>query len=110
MAEAREPVTCSGRESSRSNLRANKWTIRVPSHSGDGPTLGAGQLRLPLLLLAEDPRIIQFVFYEDEESGQDEGETASAKVEYHFPKVAGSVGGGERSKLMAVEESNGERV
>ena len=82
------------------------WTIRVPSHSGDGPTLVAGQLRLPLPLPTEDPCIIRIVFYEDEESGQDEGETASAD---DVPKVVGNLGGGERSKLVTVEESKGKR-
>ena len=85
------------------------WTIRVPSHSGDGPTLGAGQLRLPLLLLAEDPCIIRIVFYEDKESGQDEDKTASAKEEGDVPKVAGNLGGGRRSKLVTLGESKGER-
>ena len=83
------------------------WTIRVPSHSG--PTLVAGQLRPPLLLLAEDPRIIRIVFYEDKESGEDEGKTASAKEDGDVPKAAGNVGGGERSKLVTVGESKGRR-
>ena len=65
-------------------------TIRVPSHSG--ATLVAGQLRLPLLLLAEDVRTIRIVFYEDEESGEDEGETASAMEEDDVPKVASAAG------------------
>ena len=45
----------------------------------DGPILVADQLRLPLLLLAEELRVIRIAFYEDEESGEDEGETASEK-------------------------------
>ena len=69
----------------------------------------AGQLRPPLLLLAEDPRIIRIVLYDDEESGEDEGETASAKEEDDVPKVVGNVAGGERSKLVTVGESKGER-
>ena len=69
----------------------------------------AGQLRPPLLLLAEDLRIIRIVFYEDEDSGEDEGETASAKEEGDVPKVPGNVGSGERSKLVTVGESMGER-
>ena len=64
----------------------------------------AGQLRPLLLVLAEDPRIIRIVFYEDEESGEDEGETASTKEEDDVPKVVGNVGGGERSKLVTMGE------
>ena len=72
------------------------------------PDIVAGQLRPPLLLLAEDPRIIRIVFYEDEESGEDEGETASAKEEDDVP------GRGERrrrgrSKWVTVRESKGGR-
>ena len=81
------------------------WAIRVPSHSGDGP----GQLRLPLLLPAEDLHVIRIVFYEDEESGKDEDKTASAKEEEDVPKVAGNLGGGKRLKLVTVGESKGER-
>ena len=66
-------------------------------------------LRLPLLLLAEDLRVIRVVFYEDEESDKVEGETTSAKEEYDVPKVARNVGGAERSKLMTVGESKGGR-
>ena len=83
------------------------WTLRVPFH--EGPTLEAGQLRLPLLLLAEDLRVIRIVFYEDDERGEDEGETTSAKEEYDVPKVAENAGGGERSKLMSLGKSKGER-
>ena len=66
-------------------------------------------MRLPLLPLAEDLRVIRIIFYEDEESGEDEGETARAKEEYDVPKVAGNVGGGKRSRLMTVGERKGER-
>ena len=69
----------------------------------------AGQLRLSLLLLAGELRIIRIVFYEDEDSGEDEGETASAKEKDAVSKVAGNVGGGERPKLVTVGESKGER-
>ena len=69
----------------------------------------AGQLRLPLLLLSEDLRVSRIVFYEDKESGEDEGETASAKEEHDVPKVAGNLGRGDRPKLVTVGESKGER-
>ena len=47
------------------------WTIRTPSHSGKGPTLVAGHLRLLLRLrLAKDIAVIRILFYEeDEEDG-----------------------------------------
>ena len=59
------------------------------------PDLVASQVQLPLPLLAEDIRAVRIVFYEDEESGEDEGETASTKEEVDVPEVAGNVGGGE---------------
>ena len=58
------------------------------------PDIVAGQLRPPLLLLAEDPRIIRTVLYEDKDSGEDEGETARAKEEGDVPKIAGTSAAG----------------
>ena len=60
------------------------WTIRAPSHSGDGRVLGASPLLL--LLLAEVLAVIRIVFNE----GEDRRRTGTARC----PKVAGNVGGG----------------
>ena len=61
--------------------------MRAPSHSGEGVMLVAGQLRLLLLLrFAKDIAVIRILFYkEEEEGGENKGETASRRGRVRGP-------------------------
>ena len=74
--------------------------------------LVAGQqlrLLLLLLLLAEDLAVIRILFYEEDEGGEGEGETAGAEEGYEV-SGRGECRPGERFGLTIVDESKSGRV
>ena len=63
-----------------------------------------------LLLLDEDLAVIRILFNEeDEEDGEDEGETTGAEEERDVLMVEENFGGGECFNLATAGESKGER-